>query len=111
MVSSLGDAVESGTLTKLLEPVSHTAEASCTSLLILCQQSPLVIFIQTSNFVILKPTSGSVISGEALWPQKAGIVNPAARTFTTDVLASLENPAEGDTEGIRPGKDVTQAGL
>lgn len=75
------------------------------------QQSPLVIFIQTSNFTTPKPTTGSVISGEALWPQKAGTGNPAARTFTADVLASLENQAEGDTEGFQQGKDVTQAGL
>lgn len=111
MVPPLGDAVESGTLTKLLEPVSHAAEDSCASLLILCQQSPLVIFIQTSNFATPKPTTGSVVSGEALWPQKAGTVNPAARTFTADVLASLENQAERDTEGFQQGKDVTQTGL
>lgn len=90
VVSPLGDAVESGTLTKLLEPVSHAAEASCTSLPILCQQSPLVIFIQTSNFATPKPTTGSVISGEVLWPRKAGTVNPAARTFTAAVLAPLK---------------------
>lgn len=111
VVSPLGDAVESGTLTKLLEPVSHAAEASCTSLPILCQQSPLVVFIQTSNFATPKPSTGSVISGEVLWPRKAGTENPAARTFTAAVLASLENQAEGDTEGFQQGKDVTQAGL
>lgn len=53
----------------------------------------------------------SVISSEALWPRKAGTGNPAAGMFTADVLASLENQAERDTEGFQQGKDVTQAGL